>query len=36
MTAPGANPWLNYSSQSRQESLDDDLISLCDRVEALV
>ncbi|MGB6998253.1 MAG: hypothetical protein WBD96_11915, partial [Pseudolabrys sp.] len=36
MNAPGANPWLNHSLQSRQGSLDDDLISLCDRVEALV
>ncbi|MGB8186844.1 MAG: GAF domain-containing protein [Pseudolabrys sp.] len=36
MNAPGANPWLNHSLRSRQGSLDDDLISLCDRVEALV
>ena len=35
MTALGASPWSNNSLQSRQASLDDDLVSLCDRVEAL-
>ena len=35
MTALGASPWSNNSLQSRQASLDDDLISLCDHVEAL-
>ena len=35
MTAPSADPWSNGSLQSRPESLDDALISLCDHVEAL-
>ena len=35
MTASDANLWPKHSLQSRQASLDDDLISLCDHVEAV-